>query len=87
MTAAALAASALAAAAPISVDISALTGEEKEKRAKAVKKKLKAVEEVKDKQRGGLKLDAGQVDLSLSHCLYQLLPVHMYTLLYYTMLC
>ena len=34
---------------------------EKEKRAKAVRKKLKAVEEVKDKQKAGTKLDAGQV--------------------------
>ena len=46
---------------PVSVDISSLTGEEKEKRAKAVRKKLKAVEEVKDKQKAGTKLDAGQV--------------------------
>lgn len=55
-------AAALAAAAiPSSVDISSMTAEEKEKRAKAIRKKLKAVEEVKDKQRSGTKLDAGQV--------------------------
>ena len=43
------------------VDLTALSAEEKEKRIKAVKKKLKAVDEVKSKRDSGTKLDAGQV--------------------------
>jgi hypothetical protein len=54
---------------PVSVDISSLTGEEKEKRAKALRKKLKAVEEVKDKQKAGTKLDAGQARNSPAVCM------------------
>ena len=46
------------------VDLTALSAEEKEKRIKAVKKKLKAVDEVKSKRDSGTKLDAGQVSES-----------------------
>ena len=59
--AAASIASAAAAAASGPVDFSLLSVEEREKRAKAIRKKLKAVEEVKEKQSSGQKLDAGQV--------------------------
>ena len=44
--------------------MSLLSVEEREKRAKAIRKKLKAVEEVKEKQSAGQKLDAGQVSMT-----------------------
>ena len=56
---------AAAAAASGPVDLSLLSAEEREKRAKAIRKKLKAVEEVKEKQLAGQKLDAGQVSETL----------------------
>ena len=62
-SAAAAAVAAVAASGP--VDLSLLSAEEREKRAKAIRKKLKAVEEVKEKQSAGQKLDAGQVSKTL----------------------
>ena len=47
------------------LDLTSLSAEEKEKRIKAVKKKLKAVDEVKGKRDSGVKLDAGQVGESV----------------------
>ena len=48
-------------------EVSSLSGEEKEKKAKAIRKKLKSIEEVKDKRTAGTVLDAGQVKLSCDH--------------------
>ena len=56
------AAAALKPAAVSVTDIAELSLEEREKRIKAVKKKLKSIDEVKEKKAAGGKLDAGQVN-------------------------
>ena len=76
----AAAAAAAVAAASSPVDLSLLSAEEREKRAKAIRKKLKAVEEVKEKQSAGQKLDAGQVSKTLLLCPDCFYPFHLFFL-------